>query len=152
MTRHRNITRMEYRKANPYGNGWSHLRGWWVRFQRGSSRDGTRQVTSKMFSDGVYGGKRKALAAAIKWRDRTAKKLPPPKPSKHDPTPVGYGYTRRCFVWRRAGWGEVWVGWMKLGTRQAASSSASIERWGSKEAKRRVEAWLQHKRRSLKAS
>lgn len=65
MKRYRNITRMDYERTH----------GWWVRFQFGASQPGQREVLSKHFSDGTHGGKRKALAAAIAWRDETRAKL-----------------------------------------------------------------------------
>lgn len=39
-------------------------RGWWVRFY-----SGTTLLAGKLFSDLKHGGKRKALAAAQRWRD-----------------------------------------------------------------------------------
>ena len=49
----KHITRLDYQKTH----------GWWVRIRRKSN------PCSKLFSDGVYGGRDKALAAAIAWRD-----------------------------------------------------------------------------------
>lgn len=136
----RNITRMEYERT----------RGWWVRFQRNDPRTGAKAVTSRLFSDATYGGKRKALAAAMKWRDRTAKKVPPSRRSIHQGKRIVYGYVRRCLLKRRVGWSDVWTGWMRLADGRAAMTSASIERWGKAEALRRVEAWMRRKRRSPK--
>lgn len=45
--------------------------GWQIRILQG-----TKFAHSKLFSDSVYGGNRKALAAAIKYRDRYLQKLP----------------------------------------------------------------------------
>jgi hypothetical protein len=53
MKGYRNITRMDYARSH----------GYWVRFEYLS------HPISKMFSDGRYGGKRKALKAAIKYRN-----------------------------------------------------------------------------------
>lgn len=53
------ITRMEY----------ANVLGWNVRVYVDSA-----PVEPKLFSDGVYGGKRKALAAARKYRDRIVRK------------------------------------------------------------------------------
>lgn len=54
------ITRLDY--------GATH--GWWVRIRR-------RGFThSKLFSDGVWKGKKKALTAAIAWRDELLEKAP----------------------------------------------------------------------------
>ena len=49
----KHITRLDYQKTH----------GWWVRIRRKSN------PCSKLFSDGVYGGREKALEAAIAWRD-----------------------------------------------------------------------------------
>ena len=61
MKKHKNIVRMDYERSH----------GWWVRFER---RD---HPISKMFSDVRYGGKLKARAAAIEYRDEVSKTLPP---------------------------------------------------------------------------
>ena len=55
MKRHRNISRRD-RKAN-------HTHAWLVRLQRCSD------IVHRMFSDSVHGGKRKALKAALEYRD-----------------------------------------------------------------------------------
>ena len=60
MKKRTNLTRMDHEGC----------KGWWVRIQRGD-----KQV-SKLFSDGVYGGNKRAEAAAIKFRDEQLKKLP----------------------------------------------------------------------------
>jgi hypothetical protein len=49
----KHITRLDYQKTH----------GWWVRIRRKSN------PCSKLFSDGVYGGRDKALETAIAWRD-----------------------------------------------------------------------------------
>ena len=51
---HKHITRLDHQKTH----------GWWVRIRRKSN------PCSKLFSDGVYGCKTKALEAAIQWRDK----------------------------------------------------------------------------------
>ena len=53
------ITRMDH------GN----THGWWVRVYKDS-----KPVESKLFSDGVYGGKAKAKAMAQEHRDKVVKK------------------------------------------------------------------------------
>jgi len=55
MTRHRNIIRMDHEPSHTYG--------WRVTVQRKG------EIIVRMFSDGVYGGKRKALKAAVEYRD-----------------------------------------------------------------------------------
>lgn len=54
------ITRLDYQKTH----------GWWVRIRRKSN------PCSKLFSDGVHGGKEEALAKAIAWRDEKLKDAP----------------------------------------------------------------------------
>ena len=49
-----------------------HTHCWWVRFIRGE-----KVIAQKVFSDGLHGGKRKALEKAIAWRDMQWKKLYP---------------------------------------------------------------------------
>ncbi len=49
----KHITRLDYQKTH----------GWWVRIRRKSN------PCSKLFSDGIYGGRDKALEAATIWRD-----------------------------------------------------------------------------------
>ena len=50
-------------------NAGSRTHGWQVTLQR------QRRAVAKMFSDGVWGGKRKALAAARAWRDERIQPL-----------------------------------------------------------------------------
>jgi hypothetical protein len=54
------ITRLDYQKTH----------GWWVRIRRKSN------PCSKLFSDGVYGGKEDALKKALAWRDEKLKTAP----------------------------------------------------------------------------
>ena len=54
------ITRLDYQKTH----------GWWVRIKR------YPETYSKLFSDGVWKGKDKALEAAIEWRDQKLQELP----------------------------------------------------------------------------
>lgn len=62
-TRYMNITRMDYPKAHGY-----FVRVTWKGVQR-----------AKLFSDGVYGDRFAALAAALDWRDKVTKELGKPK-------------------------------------------------------------------------
>lgn len=55
MGRYRNITRVDNERTRTHA--------WQLRLQRKG------QAVSKCFSDGVYGGKRKALKAAIEYRE-----------------------------------------------------------------------------------
>lgn len=56
----KHITRLDYQKTH----------GWWVRIRRKSN------PSSKLFSDGVYGGRDKALEAAKAWRDEKLSSAP----------------------------------------------------------------------------
>lgn len=56
----KHITRLDYQKTH----------GWWVRIRRKSN------PSSKLFSDGVYGGRDKALEAALVWRDEKLSAAP----------------------------------------------------------------------------
>lgn len=141
MTRHRNITRIDY------GRG----RAWWVRFQRGASGRPGREVISRHFADSTYGGKRKALAAAKKWRDRTARRVPPPAKNRNRvKAEPGYGYVKRTTIMRRAGSSDVWLAWIRLDGGRSASTSASVERWGERGARERAKAYLARKRKELR--
>jgi len=137
MSREKNITRFDYGKTH----------GWWVRFQR-STESGTKRVVSKMFSDAVHGGKRKALRAAVEWRDQTAATI---KPARRRTTRVS-GYVKRVEITRRVGVSPVYLAWIRMPNGQAASTSFSIEKWGAQEAKRRCQLYLARKRREAKQS
>ncbi len=126
----KNITRFDYRKTH----------GYWVRFE------GAAPIT-KLFSDGVYGGKRHALKAAQAFRDEWV--------ATHDLTrrrarraPPGPGTLRRKWHWQRKSWSLVWEAYIKVTPERGhAATRYSIEKWGSAEAKRRCEAWLERKRK-----
>lgn len=126
----KNITRFDYRKTH----------GYWVRFE------GAAPIT-KLFSDGVYGGKRNALKAAQSFRDEWV--------ASHDLTrrrarraPPGPGTLRRKWHWQRKSWSLVWEAYIKVTPERGhAATRYSIDKWGSAEAKRRCEAWLERKRK-----
>ncbi|MBX0328635.1 AP2 domain-containing protein [Oscillochloris sp. ZM17-4] len=65
-TRYLNVTRMDYPKAHGY-----FVRVTWKGVQR-----------AKLFSDGVYGDRFAALAAALDWRDKMTKELGKPAPGQ----------------------------------------------------------------------
>jgi hypothetical protein len=138
MKREKNITRFDYGKTH----------GWWVRFQR--STESGRRVVSKMFSDAVHGGKRKALRAAVGWRDQTLAALRP-SDSARARRAVERGYVKRAELARRVGTWPVYIAWIRMPDGRAASTSFSIARWGAREAKRRCELYLARKRREATA-
>jgi hypothetical protein len=133
----RNITRMDYGRAH----------GWWVRICRGAGKN--KRVVSASFADARLGGKRKALAAAVAWRDRTLKKLAPPR--RGGPvTPLGHGYIRRVEIVQRSGDAYAhFEAWIRVGPRRWASTKRSIALWGAREAKRQCEGWLTERRKAL---
>jgi len=62
-TKHKYITRMDYNNVHGYIVRWSVTGNW------------EKDTQSKLFSDGVYGSKRKALIAAKKFRNAKYKSL-----------------------------------------------------------------------------
>jgi hypothetical protein len=125
-----------------YGRGLS----WWVRLYRNG------EIHHRHFADSHYGGKTKALRAAMAWRDRSERRLPPRQRNAPDARVApGYGYVKRVDMKRRADVWPVWVAWIRLDGMRAAATSYSIERWGSAGAKRRAQRYLARKRRELAA-
>jgi len=63
--KYKSVTRVDSRSGKTHA--------WWVRvaFQG--------QMHSKMFSDSLHGGRRKALDAAVKWRNKTERELGKPR-------------------------------------------------------------------------
>jgi hypothetical protein len=145
----RNITRVDHAQLNDYG-GWSRTRGWWVRFQRNDERGQKKMVASKLFSDGVHGGKRKALEKAIRYRNQQERKVSPPSPRGHGSVPPGYGYVRRTLRKQRVDWHPHWSAWIRLEARRCASTTWSVTLHGEREAKRRAEAFLERHRSELR--
>ncbi len=110
-TRYINITRMDYPKSQ----------GYFVRVRwRGDAR-------SKLFSDGVYGDRLSALAAAIEWRDHVTRELGKPSPGS-PPTP-NVGIHRRM----REGHEVYEATWSVNGKR--GRTTYSIKKHGIKQAK-----------------
>ncbi len=132
-----NITRLDYARSH----------GWWVRFQRGYD-GGKRKTISKMFSDGVYGGKDAALKEAKAWRDMVRPALP--MRERLVKAPPGYGYIRRVILGRRRSVSECFVCWLRIEEGRCKQTSVSTTRWGVGVAKKRAEAWLRKERRELR--
>ncbi len=110
-TRYLNITRMDYPKSQ----------GYFVRVRwRGDAR-------SKLFSDGVYGDRLSALAAAIEWRDRMNREMG--KPKNGAPPAPNVGIHRRM----RDGHEVYEATWSVNGKR--GRTTYSIKKHGLKEAK-----------------
>lgn len=136
MKRERNITRVDYVRTH----------SWWVRIYRGTGADKT--VTSMHFPDKRWGGKRKALAAAVSWRDRQVKKLEPAQNGGGVWVPVGHGYVRKAWVPSRQGESTCWTAWIKTPERWVGTTR-SIAKWGEAEARRRCEQWVRERRAEL---
>lgn len=131
---HPNVSRVDYGSNHGYS----------VRLCRNGSE------TNKLFSDGVYGGKDKAKAAAIAWREAQARKLGPAMPLGHrggDIKPPGYSYIKRktAYVYKDDGTKvpfDAWVGFLRIENRKHLITKWSIDKWGPIKAKRKCKAWL----------
>lgn len=137
------ITRYEYGRTR----GWL-ARVYWT--QSELSGDRLQKVARKLFSDGVYGGERESLAAAVHWqseqrascRPREKKRLP------------GYGYVQRTTRRYRTVTGELrsyeaFEAWFWDAEERPCSTSWSIDSHGETLAYSRCEAWLEQLRAEL---
>lgn len=128
------ITRLDYARTH----------AWWVRIYRKDPKLG-RVCHSKVFSDGVWGGKAKALIAARQWRDEQLRTLPRTRRVRRRP---GTGYVKRMRVWYYPRDGgeprsyDAFVGWIRLEDGAAAGTRWSVEKWGVKKAKSETEQWF----------
>ena len=129
----KNITRVVHRGGT---------KGWWVRIQRGDS------AISKLFSDGVYGGAKKAEAEAIKYRDKMVKKMPKPKHTGSSlPRPSAKGYYLRTRE-RRGKEERAWVAtWSEDGRQR--EKSFSVQEHGYNAARRLAAAYRKQKVKEL---
>lgn len=132
-----NITRMDHGRTV----------GYWVRIYRNDD-EGNRRCHSKMFSDGVWGSKRKALAAARSWRDKLLRKLRPAMNGSPKVEP-GYGYVKLRTFQRVSGPHSMFVAWLRIHDGKCKSTSRSVAIWGMKGAKLECEKWLRKERRAL---
>lgn len=137
MTGTENITRFEHGRTL----------GFCVRIYR--TEKGERRCHSKLFSDGVWGGKRKALAAAKAWRDRLLRKLVPVGSNRFRVAP-GHGYVKLYTRERVGGPSSVFVAWIRVRAGRCKSTSRSVAIWGWAGAQRECEAWLRRERKALK--
>jgi hypothetical protein len=129
----RNITRLDYERT----------RGFWVRFE-GAHR------TSRLFSDGVHGGKTKALAEARRFRDNWEQTHDLARRISPQSLP-GPGRVVRRQIFQRKSWSWVWEAYIRLERGKGhAVTRYSIAKWGSAEAKRLCEAWLKKKQKEQK--
>lgn len=104
---------------------------------------GFKEATNKTFSDSLYGGKGKALIAAMKWRDKEIKKLKPKiiawqeKQNRH----FGKGYhvaVDNRFDPPKESWRATY--WSKKLGRQL-TKTFSINRYGNARAKKLAKQW-----------
>lgn len=139
-----NVSRFDYSKG----------RGYSVRFSR-TNETGARQETNRYFSDRLHGGSRAALAAAIRWRNETARKLPPPSRGGilGSPRPPGYSYIKSMHISHSARGVRreylAYVGFLRIENRRHLSTRWSIEKWGKTIARRRCKEWLAKKKLAL---
>jgi hypothetical protein len=118
----------------------SRARGWQVRFHKG------RQLEhSKFFSDTTYAGKRKALLAAVSYRDKFLVKNPKfaarTAPLLKMPKPV----ISNKLVKRRAGWSEVLHVYLKVEpgrNGKIVANKWSLQERGKASATRKCNEWL----------
>lgn len=130
----RGITRMDFKRSH----------SWWVRMVR----DGV--CHSKHFSDGVYGGREKALSKAKQFRNDLLKKLDPPaRHTRNTPFDLpGPGIMKKKVFTYKGPDGELyeyraWHAWIRVSPSKVVSTKWSIEKWGNLEAQKRVRLWLQ---------
>ena len=118
MARQKNITRFEFGRT----------RGWWVRIRR------RNRMVQAFFSDGKHGGRAAALTKALRQRNRWLRSLPPPiDPRRTKPS---------LRVYRDVSSGHpAWRVHIRFPGGAVASTSRSIRRYGSGEAKRLCERW-----------
>jgi hypothetical protein len=136
------ITRLDY----VYGAKQSH--GWWVRIQRLVNEK--RKTFGKTFYDAKYGGKNRALAAAIKWRDENLPKYPVVRNgsgSGRRHAPIGHS-----IFWEYAkGQRHYLNGNMKVEHRErSAQFRVSVREYGRAEAVAMMRRWYRELRRGLR--
>lgn len=138
---HPNVSRLDYESNHGYS----------VRIQRKGKE------TSRLFSDSVYGGKRKAKAAAIAWREKIVKRVgkamkggqsAPAKPPgystlKRRPVSLVTNGKRRKVM--------CWVGFLRIEDRKHLSTTWSIDKHGEEKALAGCKAWLVAKKAELAA-
>jgi hypothetical protein len=128
MAREMNITRFEFGRT----------RGWWVRIRRRGN------AVQAFFSDGRHGGRAKALAKARRQRDRWLRTLPDPvDPRRKRPS---------VRIYRDVSSGHpAWRVYIRFPDGGIASTSRSIRRYGSGEARRLCEVWGRARLRAVRA-
>jgi hypothetical protein len=128
MTDLRYITRLDYEGT----------RGYWVRYKQRSPL-----AAAKFFSDAKSGGKRRALTAALAFRDALLRKHPEERYGLL-PNP---GTLKQ--MWRTQGpWQYLsWHAEIQISPRKRLKRSWSVTKYGDSGAKQRAQAWLSEQRR-----
>lgn len=116
---------------------------WWVRVERPGF------VKRKLFSDSTFGGKKRALLAAQKYRDSLMKFAPQRRKREFELDPGTCKRTLRAVYTQKYKPYAVdsWVAWIRIAPGRLASTNWSIEKWGVAEAKRRTLQWLESARK-----
>ncbi|MCI0416354.1 AP2 domain-containing protein [bacterium] len=131
---YKSISRVDHEKKHAYG--------WFVRVAYRS------KMYQKFFSDLAEGGKRKALKAAIKWRDKTERKLGKPRTERKVAMPssrntsgvVGIRETTKAMTRDGRKKGPVYEVWWFPKPGEIRKTSVSIYKYGQREAFRRAQA------------
>jgi hypothetical protein len=125
MARERNITRFDFGRTH----------GWWVRIRRRG-----RSVQA-FYSDGKHGGRTRALARARRQRDHWLRVLPDPiDPRRRKPS---------VRIYRDVSSGHpAWRVYIRFPGGAVASTSRSIHRYGSRQARALCERWGRARLRS----
>jgi hypothetical protein len=131
----KNLLRYDYERGH----------GWWVRFERKSGG------VSKFFSDSIYGGRKEAYGEAVKFRNSIRDRLPKtvrvysPGPGRVKKEIRNYinSYGHRIYY-------DALVAWIRVAPGQGASTNVSIDKWGTREAKKMVFRWLEKKQAEQK--
>ncbi len=131
---HKSISRVDHEKKHAYG--------WFVRVAYQG------KMHQKFFSDLAQGGKRKALKAAINWRNKTEKKLGKPRTERKVAMPssrntsgvVGIRETTKAMTRDGRKKGPVYEVWWFPKPGVIRKTSVSIYKYGQREAFRRAQA------------
>jgi hypothetical protein len=127
----------------------SRSRGWLVRVYRLG-----KVVARQLFSDGPYGGREAALAAAVLWQ--TAQELSFPVVARSKKRTPGYGYVQRIERSYRTPGGETrrydaFAAYFWAEADEFRSTSWSIDQHGEELARELCEDWLAECRRELRS-
>jgi hypothetical protein len=114
--------------------------GWYVRVSAGG------KIHSRWFSDKKFGGKRKALASAVEWRDAMEQRLGGDRRRNQRPGQWSASMSKTV----KEGTPVYMVRWSPKPGRYT-NTSISIKRWGEREARRRAREILEEVKRTYYA-